>query len=244
MDLIICFCILFIGSLLFWEFSKNLLIKTVENVTNNTLVAPKIADIEPTNNITRTNYIQIIQHKINEVIVELNKINKEEAETKNYISPMDDDDDEDDDAWLEGDFNTAPALAPAPAPAGNSDKVIYDSIKELDLSLYNGIINKLFAIQDTLNNLIDKIGQYLDKINISKIDISKIDISKIHTLPNKIDHLTTKLNRVITESNNYINHIYIDRNENIAEKKNEGEKDGEMAGNESENLSNTLDALF
>jgi hypothetical protein len=114
----------------------------------------------------------------------------------------------------------------------------------LDLSLYNGIINKLFAIQDTLNNLIDKIGKYLDKMDISEIDISKIDISKIHTLPNKIDHLTNKLNKVITESNNYINHIYIDRNENIADEEEEGEKNGAMAENESENLSNTLNALF
>ena len=70
MDLIICFCILFIGILLLWECSKILLIKTVESIANIGLSPPtKIANIKYSP--TETTPIQL-QLKINELIEAFN----------------------------------------------------------------------------------------------------------------------------------------------------------------------------
>ena len=77
MNFIICFCLLFIGILLFWEFSKILLIKTVETLSTNESPPPKkIGVIQYTPTLTST-----IQSKINEVIEECNKLLKEKHDS-------------------------------------------------------------------------------------------------------------------------------------------------------------------
>jgi len=82
MDLIIGFCILFIGYLLLWQFSKIILIKTVETLSTIDPPPPKSIDlIQYSPTVTSD-----IQFKINEVIEAFNKINKEETDYKNKDS--------------------------------------------------------------------------------------------------------------------------------------------------------------
>ena len=180
MDLIICFCILFIGSLLFWEFSKNLLIEAVENLTHKPTKITKIdyLDIDPCNKS------MVIQQKINEAIVALNKA---EAINIKYIEDTESD-------------------------TKQSDKV-YVPITELDLSLINKK-NELLALQTTLNNLIDNLEP----------DIEHADISKISSPSKKIYHIITKLNKVITSSNDHIEHIYENIQRGIHEAKTEQQR--------------------
>jgi len=203
MDLIICFCILFIGSLLFWEFSKNLLIEAVENLIP--VKVPNISHLH-TNPHDNNNKTMVIQQKINEVIVSLNKVNKEEAENEKYKK------DEDDEPV---------------ARAG------YVPIKELDLSLINGKNNELLALQTTLNNLIDKLES----------DIHPADISKILSRPKKIYHIITKLNEVITASNDHIEHIYENRKKEIGAAEEDAKKNGQKADEATQDNVATLNLI-
>jgi len=138
MDLIIGFCILFIGYLLLWQFSKIILIKTVETLSTIDPPPPKkIAMIQYSPTVTSS-----IQFKINELIEAFNKINKEETDYKNKDSKDSKDSKE-------------------------PNKYNYVPVKELDLSIIKGTDNELLAIQTTLNELIDKIGLSISHLNIS-----------------------------------------------------------------------------
>lgn len=179
MDLIIGFCILFIGYLLLWQFSKIILIKTVETLSTIDPPPPKSIDlIQYSPTVTSD-----IQFKINEVIEAFNKINKEETDYKNKDSK-------------------------------EPNKYNYVPVKELDLSIINGTDNELFAIQTTLNELIDKIG----------VSIIDLNISNRATPPKKINNIKVNLNIIINAFNVYALQINDKHKEDIAKKTIEGKK--------------------
>ena len=74
MNLIVGFCIIFIGVLIFWEFSKKILIKTVEALAlNNGFPEPiKLLDLSKIDGIEKE--ISVVQSKLNEVIRSFNNL--------------------------------------------------------------------------------------------------------------------------------------------------------------------------
>ena len=182
MDLIILFCILFIGSLLFWECSKTILIKTVEYLANKgdppTSAPPKA--IEPLQyTLTETGTIQF---KINELIVNFNKSQKLSTDFKQSTS---------DD------------------PKQKASKVKPIQFKELDLSTINGTENELIAIQSKLNKMIIIIGALSPGANTGLVNILNKTTSpkKINAIKFKLNSLIYAFNIYNTKIYNDINII-------------------------------------
>jgi len=82
MDLIVCFCIIFIGILIFWEFSKKLLVKTVESLasTNGSPDPIKLLDLSKI--VDPAKELSAVQSKLNELIRAFNKL-QEDAKDQN-----------------------------------------------------------------------------------------------------------------------------------------------------------------
>ena len=88
MNIIVYFCILFIGSLIFWEFSKIILIKTVEGLVGGEIMTPKkIKYLQwPMGFDPIAHKIGSSQAKLNEVIRGFNKMQKSIPESKDSSS--------------------------------------------------------------------------------------------------------------------------------------------------------------
>jgi hypothetical protein len=230
MDLIICFCILFLSILLFWEFSKILLIKTVECIANTGVPAPppqiKLLQYTDTE-------ISAIQFKINELIEAFNKIQQDLAgpseeynedpnstETPSVINEVDL-------SMITGteeyEYNEEPTSTEPPI-----------KIQLLDLSMITGTENELAAIQPKLNTIIDTL-----KSKSSHINISHINISNIPDTAKKMNAIMQTLNQIINAFNIYVTELY----EEGLEKGTELLNEGGVHSDEANEMNNEADRL-